>query len=183
MNEKGTNKLLTVFIKDHYHKLTAYIRRHINERYYGVEASDILHDAALRLFNAVGPDKRVENLSGYIYRSLSNSIRDYMRRGKQEYHAEDYTDGAGHCYLLENLTGTGCEGPEKEQKIEAMRKALSMLGEEEQELIYMNVLEGISLRRLAEMRGVPQGTLMARKHRLLARLNKRIMDEINSDNH
>jgi RNA polymerase sigma factor (sigma-70 family) len=144
-----------------------------------MEAEDIVSDLMADLLEKSELMRGVENVSAYIYRSVQNKANDYLRRRKKTVFFEHAASDEGH--------GPGSETvPEPrydmENEIEASEirgrlvEALDALEPNQRAVWIATELDGYSFRELSEEWGVPVGTLLARKHRANAALQKKLQD-------
>lgn len=173
---------LADFIKSEYYKLEAYIRKHVDTRLYNLEPDDLIQDVALNLFNRLNFSAPVENLAGYYYRALRNRITDFLRKPKQNRSIEDYqTDEAGENYFMKTFSPEIPEEDltEREMLFEIMYECLDHLKQEQREVIVKTELEGVKFENYARELGQPLGTVLARKHRAMARLQELVQEKLN----
>ncbi len=178
MNEKTGKSGIAMFFSDNYGKLVRYFQSNYSDLS-EMEAEDIVSDLMADLFEKVDIMRDVENISAYIYRSIQNKANDYLRRRKKTVSYE----GAGPD---EEYSSSGETRPEPrydmESEIEALEirerliEALDMLEPDQRTVWIATELDGHSFRELAEAWGAPIGTLLARKHRANAALQKTLKD-------
>ena len=75
------SRLAEVF-RTEYSRLIGFVRRRVDHMA-TQDAEDFVHDVAVHLFNQGDISAPVENLSAYVYRSLSNRIADYFRKRRR----------------------------------------------------------------------------------------------------
>jgi RNA polymerase sigma factor (sigma-70 family) len=178
MNDKAGRHDVAQFFSDKYRKLVSYFQ--VN--YSGLsdmEAEDIVSDLMADLFEKADIVAQVENISAYIYRSLQNKANDYLRRRKKTVSFEDAASGEPDSH------GKGAIPEPRydmEGEIEASEirgrliEALDHLASDQRAVWIATELDGYSFRELSEEWGVPIGTLLARKHRANAALQKELKD-------
>jgi RNA polymerase sigma-70 factor (ECF subfamily) len=167
-------KSVSGFFAREYDNLVAYVRRNwsaVNE----AEAEDIVQDVALNLFTKVDFNTPVENLFAYVYRSLKNKIIDLTRKRREE-RLDDYEDGvSGENLILRRMIDDIADPEEKDEQERLLRMMLDTLRElrpDQQEIIIATELEGYTFEELSQEMDVPIGTLLSRKHRAIAKLQK-----------
>ncbi len=168
---------ITEFISKEYNKLVNYARKHFSGAG-GESAEDIVHDVALNIFSKVDFDSAIENVSAYIYRAIRNRIIDqYRKKGKSaEVHSINESD--------ENIEKKSGEEEfqtdlESEESTALVYEAISRLPEADQQIIYATEYDELTFAELSQKWNVPIGTLLARKHRAMAKIQKLLKDEIN----
>ncbi len=131
---------------------------------------DLLQEVALNVYRKLDPVRPIENMSAYIYRAITNKVRDLFRRKKvpqspfEEFHSlfelaneEDVQDLYQH--------------PEF---VHALMMAVAALPDFERELIEKTSFDGYTFQQLADEWDIPVGTLLSRKHRVLGKLQKEL---------
>ena len=83
MEKELQKKSLDRFFRNEYQKLVNYIRKNLDERYFEASPEDIIQDVALSLIDKLDLDAQIDNLNGYIYRSVKNKIIDYQKKNKE----------------------------------------------------------------------------------------------------
>ena len=106
MKVEKENKGLKSFISSEYRNLVSFVRKYFNERYYDVTAEDIVQDVAANLFSKLDFDEHLENVAGYVYRSIRNRITDFQRKAKKEIPFEKFTNDNGEEYFSESIKCT-----------------------------------------------------------------------------
>lgn len=173
-------KSVSGFFAREYDNLISYVRRNwqaINE----AEAEDIVQDVALNLFTKVDFNTPVENLFAYVYRSLKNKIIDLSRKKRAD-RLDDYEDlQSGENLILRRLVDDEIDPDEKaeqEKMLKLMLKTIEELRPDQQEIIVATELEGYTFDELSQEMRIPIGTLLSRKHRAMAKLQKLMNEKI-----
>jgi len=129
----------------------------------------------LNLYTRVDFTTPIENLLAYTYRSLKNRVIDRQRKKKNRMLSEFDDDQNGENHLLNDLA----EEPEEwdntndpEEEIAIMYELMEELRPDQQEIIIKTELEGYTFEELSRELEIPIGTLLSRKHRGMARLQK-----------
>lgn len=178
MNEKAGRHDLAQFFSDKYRKLVKYFLANYSDLS-DMEAEDIVSDLMADLFEKADIVAQVENISAYIYRSLQNKANDYLRRRKKTVSFEDAASGEPDSHGREAIPEPRYD---REGEIEASEirgrliEALDRLTQDQRAVWVATELDGYSFRELSEEWGVPIGTLLARKHRANAALQKELKD-------
>jgi RNA polymerase sigma-70 factor (ECF subfamily) len=142
-----------------------------------VSGADVVDDLAqevfIRAYRSIGDFKGESSLYTWLYKITLNLCRNHYRtRGRRPVHAElDEADGAGS---LESPV----RGPEDEvlrrEFLEHLRRGLDELPEEQREAVVLCDLEGMSYEEMAEVLGVPIGTVRSRIFRGRRALQQRL---------
>jgi len=170
--DKKTKIEAAGFFRKEYSKLKNYIRSRISDRS-DYDAEDIIQDVALNLFSKVDFETPVENLAGYIYSAIRNKIIDLQRNKSRKKQTvmekiEDHEIVTNWILQIENH-----ENPEfRENMLEKLFEAMEKLKSEFQGIIWATEFEGRTFQELSEELETPVGTLLSRKHRAIAALQK-----------
>lgn len=125
----------------------------------------------------------------WLFRIAMNKLRDEMRRRKRQAVPMDMSpastgDGetasrwaAAEEYVV--MAGSSRSDEPADQMSQAeeheqLRQAVATLSEADQEVIYLRHTAGLSFAQIAETLGQPLGTVLARGHRALAKLKKKL---------
>ncbi len=162
------NKLIRFFDAE-YQALKSFVNSRVDDSA-DRDAEDILQDVALKLFSRVDHLSPIDNIAGFVYRSVRNKIIDTMRTRKQRVDMDESMEGP-ISELAEMFYGDGQYADADELK-EILKAALLNLKKEYREVIMAIDFENISYRQLSLETGIPQGTLMSRRHRALSILLK-----------
>ena len=178
MNAKKNNQLqLSAFFEEEYQALKGFVKSKIDNTT-EIGAEDILQDVALKIFSRPENALPINNIPGFVYRTLKNKIIDTMRTKKERIHNEEeeldqlwtafteqFYESEDHRYS-KHLTNT-------------LKKAISELKPAYQAIIVAVDFEGYSYREIARETGIPEGTLMSRRHRAMSVLQRTLEKEIN----
>jgi RNA polymerase sigma factor (sigma-70 family) len=144
-----------------------------------MEVEDIVSDLMTDLFNRVDITEQVENIGAYIYRSIQNKVIDYLRRRKKTVSLDDTVsnsdDGDQRNVVPEPSYDMQVEVDASEIR-QRLAKALDSLEPNQRAIWVATELDGYTFRELAEEWDLPMGTLLARKHRAVAALQKELQD-------
>ncbi len=155
----------------------------IYERYYGGVykyiyyrvgeqhlAEDLTMEVFLKIMEAIdGFSFRGVPFSAWLYRIASNLVIDHFRR-----------QAAAPMALEERLVA---EGDHPRQRIEsefthqALRRALGELTEDQQQVIILKFVDGLSNQEVAQVLGKTEGAVKSLQHRALASLGRVLASE------
>jgi RNA polymerase sigma-70 factor (ECF subfamily) len=177
-SQSENQKTLSRFIAKEYHNLVSFVKRYWqgDEE---MDAGDIVQDVVLNLYTRVDFTTPIENLLAYTYRSLKNRVIDRQRKKKNRMLSEFDDDKNGENYLMNELAEDSAESDEEqdpEEEIAVMYELMEELSPDQQEIILKTEIEGYTFEELSREWDVPIGTLLSRKHRGMAKLQKRMAD-------
>jgi len=161
-----------------YHNLVTFVKSYWmgNEQ---VDAEDIVQDVMLSLYTKVDFNRPIENLLAYTYRSLKNRVIDWQRKRRDLVLSAYDDDESGENRLLRSLAAIELDPElerEKEANIERLIDLIDELRPDQQEIIIKTEFEGYTFDELSREWDIPIGTLLSRKHRAMAKLQK-LMNE------
>ena len=181
--KKEKDSWLDQFVATEYRNMVKYVRKSLNERYYNVTAEDIVQDVALNLFTKLDFDAKIENIAGYVYRSIRNRIVDVRRKRKYEIQLEKFidTNKENSNDLLSNLMSyaadTHNELVDDEVFYEIFDQAFNKLPAKHKAIIIATEFESRSFDDISQEWNIPVGTLLSWKHRGI----KKLKEYINTD--
>ena len=145
------------------------------------DAEDLVQATYIKAFQAFDSFTQGTNLKAWMYRIMTNlyitNYRKAQRRPTQT-SAEEITD-----YQLLSSASHESQGLESAE-VEALKKlptseiseALNALSEDYRMVVYYADVEGLAYKEIAEIMGVPLGTVMSRLHRGRKKLRDALKD-------
>ncbi len=167
--ENNTN--LKQFFNAEYHALKNYVRSKIEDSA-DRDAEDILQDVALNLFSREDHLTPINNIAGFVYRSIRNKIIDTMRTKKIRLDLDESLE-ENLAELAELFYGDSSYANADGLKAQ-LKVAILHLKPNYKEVILAIDFENLSYAQLSLETGIPQGTLMSRRHRALSLLYKEL---------
>lgn len=130
------------------------------------DAEDATQDVMLRIFAKIGRFSERSRLSTWIYRVTVNHCLNLRRRRRREQtriaaDAETLTDSGGPTPLEQTSAA---------EERELLLRRLQRLGPDLAAVLVLREIEGQSYREIAEILGVPSGTVMSRLARARQKL-------------
>ncbi|MCF8296229.1 MAG: RNA polymerase sigma factor [Saprospiraceae bacterium] len=167
---------LSAFFEREYNKLINYVRGYISDRA-AMDAEDIVQEVALNMLSRSSYSVYPENLGSYVYRSLKNKVIDVYRKRELPIIRIDSTEDNNY---INELAEAEAEAPIITKSTEMQKAAIQAIEElspEQQMVIIATEFDGLSYDELSKESGIPIGTLLARKHRGLAKLQKILIEK------
>jgi RNA polymerase sigma factor (sigma-70 family) len=157
-------------------RLRSFIRRRVADQR---DAEDILQEVFYEFVEAYRLMKPIEQVSGWLFRVARNRIIDLFRRKKPGSLADPVAVADdGEELLLEDLLPSPDAGPDAAYArgvlLEELDEALDELSEAQREVFLAHEVEGRSFKDLSAETGVSVNTLLARKHRAVVHLRRRL---------
>lgn len=128
------------------------------------DAEDMVAETFLEAWKGIHNLRETDRFRQWMLRILSVRCKRRVARYIQEKGNIDIDD-----YLEEGVPDTG--GPRAE-----VRDAMARLAPDERQIVLLSVLEGYTMREIAGMLGLPQGTVSSKLHRTLKKLRQMLGD-------
>lgn len=145
------------------------------------DAEDLVQDAALLCFRSFGTFRPGTNFKAWFFRILMNCFYSRHRRRRSECSMHDLED-AHELYLYARTAEVGLHGPSTDPAklaigqiaSEDIAKALESLPEEYRTVCTLYFVEDFAYQEIADVLGIPVGTVRSRLHRGRRMLQKRL---------
>lgn len=133
------------------------------------EAEELTQDVFQKVFKQVQLNKVNESkLKSYTFTAARNIVFDkWRRKGKNP-----------KLITLEGLEESGYELIDEKQIIEEgiiVQDALNLLSEEDRRIIVLRIIEGYSIKEVAQLLDKPEGTIKVLQYRALQKLKERLI--------
>nr|WP_244304644.1 sigma-70 family RNA polymerase sigma factor [Leucobacter viscericola] len=141
------------------------------------DAQDLVQETFLKAYSAFSSYEEGTNLKAWLYRIMTNSyINTYRKRQREPYlgaveELEDWQLGGAESTTAMSAQSAEAEAIDRTPDA-VVSGALNELPEDFRIAVYLADVEGFSYQEIADIVGVPIGTVMSRLHRGRARLRK-----------
>jgi len=153
------------------------------------DAEDLVQETYLRAYRGYGGFKDGTNLKAWLYRILTNTFINTYRARKRRPEQVDLDD-VEDFYLFRRLGGLEGAAAARTAETEVLdaipdaevKAALEELPEQFRMAVILADIEGFQYKEIAEILGVPLGTVMSRIHRGRRALQKRLWEYADRNN-
>jgi RNA polymerase sigma-70 factor (ECF subfamily) len=134
---------------------------------------DLAQEVFIRAYRSIGDFKGESSLYTWLYKIALNLCRNHYRtRGRRPVHEEIGEDGS--ATVLESEGASPEDEVVRREFWEQLRQGLAALPDEQREAVVFCDLEGMSYEEMAEVMGVPIGTVRSRIFRGRRALQERL---------
>lgn len=142
------------------------------------DAEDILQDVFYQLARVNDEEYKIDKVSSWLFRVAHNLVRNFWRK-KHELSLSSLSDAEDDIFddIAQTLACPNDEGPETTyfRKLiwEELDNALAELPSEQSEIFCLTMFDGVPVKDISSITGVPVATLLSRKHYAVKHLRKR----------
>ncbi len=131
-------------------------------------AEDLVQDTFLRVLGSIRRYSHQGSLSTWLYRIAINLCKDHLKRKRLPMVSlhDYYTTASGdRVHVQDRIADEGAVTDREmhaEERAELVRRLLGSLPEEERAVILLKEYQELTFREIAEVLGVPEGTVKSR---------------------
>ena len=151
--KRGDPDAFSDLVKNWERPLIYYLRRMLGE---GQEEWDVLQEIWLRVFQGLGSLREPKAVRVWLYRIAHNSVMRHLREKYVDPPIEPTGDLSVTEIAVENQAEFSAEDAE------VLHQALTRLPVVFREVLTLHFLEGMTVQNIAEVLGVPVGTIKSR---------------------
>lgn len=162
-------------------------------------AEEITQDTFVKIVQKLGGDaggayQERGRFEPWLFRIAMNNLRDEMRRRGRQARPMDMSPAAGAGGTGDRPSGWAVaeqsviaggpavptapmEAADHKEQVQRLRDAIAELPEADQEVLHLRHTAGLSFAQIADTLDQPLGTVLARGHRALGKLRKRLNPE------
>lgn len=141
------------------------------------EAEELAQEIFLKAYDRLATYDQRRKFSSWLFKVAHNATIDHLRRRRLDTVPLE-TPEAGEQQLLDVLAGPAEQGPEEQavrgELVRALETALAGLRPAHREVLLLRFRQGCSYEELAEITGLPLGTVKTHLHRARKHLAERL---------
>ena len=144
------------------------------------DAQDLVQDTYIKAYNSFHQFEPGTNLKAWLYRVLTTTFINTYRKDQRRPQTSD--SELEDWQIAEASSHTSDQGKSAEDVVlenlpdSDIKNALAEIPEEFRMAVYLADVEGFSYKEIAEIVGVPAGTVMSRLHRGRKQLREKLTD-------
>lgn len=162
MNESNTKRLYDGMVTEFADPLYRYACRMIHDR---ESARDLVQETYEQAWKSIDRLDDVQKRRSWIFQILRHRINHWLRRTKRRVERAGSTfsiDASEPSIEIESQTQAAAIQVENQEFVE---QALEQLSEAQREVVLLAVMEDLTVDEVAEVVGLPRGTVLSRIHR------------------
>jgi RNA polymerase sigma factor (sigma-70 family) len=136
------------------------------------DAQDVVQEAYLRAFRFFG-GYRGGNSRAWLLKIVRNTFYSWAQQNRMQQISEPFDE---QIHAVESDDASPETVLVKKADSQMVRRAMEELPIEFREALAMRELEGLSYKEIADIAGIPMGTVMSRLARARQQLQKRVME-------
>ena len=130
-------------------------------------ADDLVQDTVIKAIRNASSLRDTEKMNSWLFAILANCWRDYLRRQKP-------TDDIDECVFTNDDTPELVQ--ERQDITDIVQQAVATLPQGQRQVLSLVDLEGFSYAEVAEIIGIPTGTVMSRLNRARKVLAEQLLE-------
>jgi RNA polymerase sigma-70 factor (ECF subfamily) len=145
-------------------------------------AEDLTQEAFLKAFESLGTFRGASGFFTWLYRIATNLALSYRRTERRQIHlaaGEQWDDMPSQAARLHRAVREADGQPdaavEREEVCRVVWQAIQELDDEHRSVVVLRDMEGLDYAEMAEVLGVPTGTIKSRLHRARMAIRERLM--------
>ena len=130
-------------------------------------ADDLVQDTVIKAMRNASSLRDINKMNSWLFTILANCWRDYLRRQKP-------TDDIDECIFTDDDSPELAQ--ERQNITDIVQQAVAGLPQGQRQVLSLVDLEGFSYAEVAEILGVPAGTVMSRLNRARKALSEQLLE-------
>jgi RNA polymerase sigma-70 factor, ECF subfamily len=178
-SQKGDRSAFDTLIRKHERRAYQYAFRLTSSQ---EEASDIVADAFVRIFNALGNFRGQSAFTTWLYRIITNCYLDLRKKDKSRYLVSLDSPGYGDSNDAPMQVEDKSDGPdiisERNQRERVVQAALGNMPEYQKTMLTMFHVDNLSYEEIAQILDLPIGTVKSRLNRARLGLREQLAENL-----
>jgi RNA polymerase sigma-70 factor (ECF subfamily) len=149
------------------------------------QAEDLVQETCLKAFRAFERFDRGSNYQAWLFRILLNTITDFQRKVAREPYDIDRGRASHPAVRLDDADRRHRLDPEQRALAGSLRAvvqaAIERLPADWQSVVLLNFVEGLRYQEIADLLGIPLGTVMSRLYRARQELRHLLTPYLNEE--
>jgi RNA polymerase sigma-70 factor (ECF subfamily) len=174
--QSGHREAFGVIVRRYERELFGYLRRYLGD---GDLADDVFQNTFLQLYTKINTYEPGRRVRPWLYTIAKNQAIDAMRRtGRHPTVSLDQSAETedGEVQTLLSLVENRHEGPSDialgEERKQLIRASVERLPDFLRQVVILAYYQGLKYREIADILGIPVGTVKSRLHAALTKLNE-----------
>lgn len=130
-------------------------------------ADDLVQDTVIKAMRNANSLRDINKMNSWLFTILANCWRDYLRRQKP-------TDDIDECIFTDDDSPELAQ--ERQNITDIVQQAVATLPQGQRQVLSLVDLEGFSYAEVAEILGIPAGTVMSRLNRARKALSEQLLE-------
>lgn len=148
------------------------LTRYFTRRHEGSETvRDLVQETFLQMARGMSDGKSPKSARGYLF-GIARHLSQAAWRQREDHKVLPFDEAA--------ISATEASSPPEDDRVEAARGTISMLGPVQREILDLRFAQGLSYAEIAEVLGIPLGTVRSRLHHAVAAVRHRL--DLESEN-
>jgi RNA polymerase sigma-70 factor (ECF subfamily) len=175
--QQGTREAFGTLVRRYEGELFGYLRRYLGD---GELAEDVFQNTFLQVFTKIGQYERGRPVRPWLYTIATHQAIDALRRHKrhpavsldQERDEVEGTEVPHLLGLLESREPGPLEQLHGEERRQLVRASVERLPDFLKQVLILAYYQGLKYRDIADIMGIPVGTVKSRLHAALVKLQE-----------
>lgn len=175
--QRGQRETFGVLVRRYERELYGYLSRYLGDR---TLAEDVFQNTFLQLFTKIGMYEVGRPVRPWLYTIATHQAIDALRRNArhqllsldQPHEETDEGDLSTLFALLESHVPGPFEQIQHEEQRQTVRAAVDRLPDFLRQVVILAYYQGLKYREIADILGIPVGTVKSRLHTALLRLHE-----------
>ncbi len=174
---KGQTEAFGVLVRRYERELYGYLRRYLGD---ASLAEDVFQNTFLQLYTKIKQYEAGRPVRPWLYTIATHQAIDALRRNGRhqalslDQHRQEAGDGELHSLMetLESSSPSPLDLAQGEERRERVRASVDRLPEFLRQVLILAYYQGLKYREIADILGIPVGTVKSRLHAALVKLQE-----------